>query len=460
MDLVEWRKQEAVIAAYQTPDGRPLVERLPSEWLASLTDLEALSLKYDPRAYLRPRQQAPDAGGDWIVWLMVPGRGWGKSHAAAAYFVGEVMRNPPDAPATFALLGPTEPEAWAGQWSMVEALTPPWVRFETRVSKKEIVFPDYGVRVMIRSAEDTEFRGPNLRLVWGEELVKWHDGARLWRNVRRSLRVRGDTPPRAVLTTTPPEELDWIIDLAADPATYVTRGRMRDNTALDPRAVEAEYRASAGTSEGERELDGACVFGVDGALFFLERREVVYEGERFVNPGLDATRLPGAPKCDEVVVAVDPSQSGKGDADPVGIVACGRFGGHLCALESLVGRMAPEVWASKAIGMADRWRAGRFIVEPTGSGSYPRSTLAAQMQIMRSTRRPVIESPARGSKADRAQPLALAAARERFHIVGKQKSLEHDMCRWYPGAKWSPNGLDALVHGCAALTSNWRMHVT
>lgn len=460
MDLAEWRKHETRIAAYQVPDGRPLVERVSPEWLSQLSGLEALALKYDRRAALRARQQAPDASGDWLVWFLLTGRGWGKSHAAAAWMIDEILSSSPAEPVNFALVGPTEPETWSGQWATIESMLPPWVRFAPRISKKEVLFPDHGVRVMIRSAEDAEFRGPNLRRLWGEEPTKWPNGERLWRNMRRSLRVRGATPPRAVLTTTPPEELDWLIDLAADPATHVTRGRMRDNTALDQRAVDAEYRASAGTSDGARELDGETVFGVDGALFFSEPREVVYDGERFVNPGLDGTRVPGAPRCDEIVVAVDPAQSGKGDADPVGIAAIGRAGGHLYVLESAVGRMAPEVWAAKAIDMAERQRAGRFVVEPTGSGAYPRSTLEAQRQILKAQRRPIIESPARGSKADRAHPLAGVAARGRLHLVGSQRELEHDLTHWYPGAKWSPNGLDALVHGCAVLTSNWRLHVT
>ena len=95
-------------------------------------------------------------------------------------------------------------------------------------------------------------------------------------------------------------------------------------------------------------------------------------------------------------------------------------------------------------------------MEPTGSGQYPRDTLNAHMQIQKVPRRPIVESKARGSKADRAQPLSLACRRGRLHMVGRHPDLERELITWYPGCKWSPNGLDALVHGASVLTNRWR----
>ena len=269
-------------------------------------------------------------------------------------------------------------------------------------------------------------------------------GDELWRNLRLALRVPGLTPPRAIVTTTPPREIDWLLALCTEPTTRVVRGTMRDNPALDSRAVEAAYAAMAGTIEGERELDGRVVLGSDGALFTIE--------------DLDRARVSQAPALSQIVVAVDPSQSNKRDADPTGIVCVGiAAGGDVYVLASSSEKMAPAAWATRAIEWAERYHAGRFIVEPTGSGGYPRATLDAQMRIAGVMMRPIVESPARGSKSDRAQPLSAACAGGRLHLVGsKHEALTRDLTQWHAGANWSPGALDSLVHGAAAVTNNWR----
>jgi phage terminase large subunit-like protein len=134
----------------------------------------------------------------------------------------------------------------------------------------------------------------------------------------------------------------------------------------------------------------------------------------------------------------------------VGIAA-----GHLYVLESCSEKLEPNAWAERAIEWASQYNAGRFVVEPTGSGGYPRATLQAQMRILGAMQRPIVESPARGSKADRASPLSAACAQGRLHLVGRHEQLERELTTWHPSAPWSPGGLDALVHGAALLTHNW-----
>ena len=249
------------------------------------------------------------------------------------------------------------------------------------------------------------------------------------------------TPPRAVVTTTPPRELDWVLRLCAEPTTRVVRGAMRDNPALDERAVNATYASMKGTIEGARELDGRVVLGVDGALFKID--------------DLEQFRVASAPRLAQIVVAIDPAQSAKKDADTVGIVAVGITRGHLYVLESCSERPIPPEWADRAIEWATWLHAGQFVVEPTGSGGYPRATLEAQMRISGARRIPIVESPGRGSKADRASPLSAACANGRLHLVGRHEALERELTTWHPGAHFSPGGLDALVHGAAILTNNW-----
>jgi phage terminase large subunit-like protein len=262
--------------------------------------------------------------------------------------------------------------------------------------------------------------------------------------MRLALRVKGETPPRAVFTTTPPREIDWLLELCAERSTRVIRGEMKDNPTLDERAVTSAYESMDGTVEGERELKGKVVIGVDGALFDAEV--------------LERDRVDEAPPLDAVVVAVDPAQSARKTADTVGLVAVGYARGHLYVLESYSEHMTPEEWSSRALTMADDHDAGKYVVEPTGGGENPKALLNQAMRLVEGAPRlPIVESKARQSKADRAGPLSGASSRGRLHLVGRNHAaLEREATTWYPGASFSPGAMDALVHGASVLTNNWR----
>jgi phage terminase large subunit-like protein len=318
---------------------------------------------------------------------------------------------------------------------------PPWVRYVRRKTGDTITFPDHGAELLLHSAEVSQYRGPNLRAAWLDEPIKYQRGEELWRNLRLALRVPGKTPPRAVITTTPPQQIDWILALATEATTRVVRGAMRDNPALDERAVEAAYAAEGGTVNGARELDGEVVIGVDGALFRLAE--------------IEAHRVHQAPPLESIVVAVDPAQSGRKYADEVGIAVCGIARGHIYVLASCSEKLEPVAWAERALAWAEHYRAGQLVVESTGSGSFPKATLEQQQIIRGGARRPVVESPARGAKGDRAMPLSAACATGRLHLVGRHPALERELTSWQPNASFSPGGLDAVVHAAAALTRNW-----
>jgi phage terminase large subunit-like protein len=440
LTLTEWREHERRINAAQPREGLPLLDLLAPEFISALTSAEALALKYEPAAYLRPPQRVDDTASDWLTHVFLTGRGWGKSLGCAAWIIGRVLaRDRGD----YVLIAPTLKDAWSIQWRTIRELLPPWVRVTERVARGQVVLPDHGVTLHIHSAENVEYRGANLRGAWCEEPIVWSRGAELWANLGRALRVAGSTPPRVVVATTPPRELTWILDVCAEPTTRVVRGRMRDNPTLDPRRVELEYARARGTADARRELDGEVVVGVDGALFSAD--------------DLERDRVDEAPPLDAVVVAVDPAQSARKDADTVGVVAAGFARGHLYVLESCSEHLDAAAWATRAINWADDHEAGKYVVEPTGAGGYPRATLEMQQRIMGAQMRPIVESKARGSKADRAAPLSAASAAGRLHLVGHgHAALERELTTWHPGAGWSPGALDALVHAAAVLTHNGR----
>jgi phage terminase large subunit-like protein len=439
LTLTQWRAHEARIDAAQVRDGLPLLDLLDPATVDKLTSAEALALKHEPSAFLRPPQMVDDADPSWLTWVFMTGRGWGKSLACAAWLLGRILvRDAGD----YVLIAPTIADVWDIQWRTLRELLPPWVRYVERVQRGQIYFPDHGILLKVHPAKVVEYRGANLRGAWCEEPIVWARGATLWDNLSRSLRVArpGQTPPRVVVATTPPTELTWLLDVCAEPTTRVVRGRMRDNPALPDARVDYEYRRKgAGSADVRRELDGEVVIGVEGALFNAE--------------DLERYRVDAAPELDAVVIAVDPAQSARKTADTVGIVAVGLAGGHLYVLESASEQMTPEGWSSRAIAMADEHAAGRYVVEPTGAGEAPRALLNQAMQLTPGAPRlPIVESKARMSKADRAGPLAGACSRGRVHLVGRRHTaLERELTTWHPGAGWSPGGMDALVHGAAVL---------
>jgi phage terminase large subunit-like protein len=427
VQLSEWLEVERHVDRSQVYDEPALIDRLPRSFVEGLGELEALELSHDPSAYLRARQ-LPPADREWLTWAIVTGRSWGKSFAAAAWVASQLVNDPGD----YLLCAPSLQLVEDLQWSVIEPLIHPSIRVVPRLAHQQILFPDLGSRLFFHSAEVTHARGKNLRGAWLEEVIAWPGGGRaLWKNLRRALRAPGETPARAVITTTPPFTLDhWLIDVIADPTTRTTRGTARDNPHVDRRNIESWY--SEDTIESRRENDGAFIFGVDGALFKLET--------------IETSRLDAPPALAQVVVSLDPTQSNKADADTVGLVAMGIARGHAYVLESTSERMSPEQWATRAIDMAQRHRASAYLVEPTGSGFLPETILKQQFKILNRGQRPIIASKAQGPKVARAQPLAALAAAGRMHVIGHQEALERELTTWHPGATFSPGALDAAAH--------------
>ena len=444
VDVAAFNRWDAASWETSPSPGLPLLDRLDPEWLATIDPVEALSLRYDSRAYLRP-DQLPPADEDWLYWLLIGARGTGKSRTAASWCVDRILENRGGAAQEGILINETDELVWKQQWAaMIDpSFFPPWLRYNTFESKQIIQFPDHNTIVHVHSSQKRQLRGFNLRFAWCDELTKWpaHGGELLF-NLQNSLRVPGELPPRAVLTTNPPQQLDWIIELAMRADTRTYRSRMRDNPMLDRRVVDAQYRAAEGTVKGRRELDGEIIVGGDGALFRAD--------------DLEQHRVTMPPDGCRVVVAVDPAQSGKRDADEVGVVVVAERARHIYVLASTIAQMTPERWSACALDYAERYGAMRIVVEPTGSGDYPRHTLSTAMQLRGDRRVPIVESPARGAKELRAGPVSTMCGQGRLHMVGRQAVIEGEMTMWDPMvSRRSPGGIDALAHGVAWLTGGF-----
>jgi phage terminase large subunit-like protein len=422
-----------------------LPEPEKQRFLRKLPNTEARALVHTWYAWAHPGQIAPP--GDWRVWLIRAGRGFGKTRAGAEW-VSAVARAMPDA--RIALVGASIEDA---QRVMIEgksgliAVAHAGEEVEWRSSSGEVRFAS-GVCAWLYSAAAPEaLRGPEHHIAWCNELGKWRYGDAAWDNLIMGLRL-GDRP-RALVTTTPrPNKL--MRRVMALPDLVETLGKTRDNPHLPDSfvaAMEAEY---GGTRLGRQELDGELIDDVPGALW--------------TRAMIEACRVDVVPPLVRIVVGVDPpagTLSGEG-GDACGIVAVGIAGaftpaeriGYVLEDASVAG-LSPEGWARAVAACAARWGADRVVAEANNGGRMVESVLRAADAGL-----PVTRVHASSGKVARAEPVATLYEAGRVKHAGRFPLLEDELCGLAAGGGYqgadrspgqSPDRADALVWALSEL---------
>jgi len=393
--------------------------------LNELTDREAAALLFDWPFWARPDQLAPD--GAWRVWLILAGRGFGKTRAGAEWVraLAETGRG-----RRIALVGETAADARdvmiEGESGLL-ACCPPWARPRYEPSKRRVSWPNGAVATAFSADDPEQLRGPQFDAAWADEIAKWRYEA-AWDNLMLALRLGAD--PRCVATTTPKPRA-WLVRLAADPATAVTRGATRANAAnLAPGFLERILARYAGTRLARQEIDGEFLAEAPGTLW--------------PRALLEAARADPAavPELARIVVAVDPAVTAGPDSDETGIVVAGVDGaGRFWVLEDRSGRMSPDLWARRAAKALRRHRADAVVCEVNQGGDLVAATLrtvdpALPVRAVRATR----------GKYRRAEPVAALYEQGRVRHAGAFPELEDQMAGFTgaPGDA-SPDRLDALV---------------
>jgi len=374
--------------------------------------------------------------GDWRVWLIRAGRGFGKTRAGAEW-TSHMARDNPNA--RIALVGATIEDV---RRVMVEgaagllAVARDGERIEWRKQAGELLFPS-GARAFVYSAEAPDkLRGPEHSFAWCDELAKWRSapGEVAWDNLLMGLRLGDD--PRVVVTTTP-RPVKLMRRVMAMPGCHETRGRTRDNPHLPRSFVEAMTADYAGTRLGRQELDGELIDDVAGALWtraLIERR-----------------RVRKAPELARVVVGVDPSASVGGDACGIVAVALGRDGNAYVIEDASIAGASPEGWAQAVAACAARHRAERVVAEKNQGGAMVASVLRAADAGL-----PLTLVHASRGKSARAEPVALLYEAGKAWHAGAWPALEDELCGLqagggYEGPGRSPDRADALVWAMSAL---------
>ncbi|HBM91316.1 MAG TPA: ATP-binding protein, partial [Rhodospirillaceae bacterium] len=405
--------------------------RLPRPNLAALI-ARAKWIKTARSAQLTPK-------GKWNIWLILAGRGWGKTRTGAEDIAAYVLWRPC---VRVGVIAPTFADARdvciEGESGLLHILPPSCVKAWHRSTGDLSLYN--GSRIKLYSADQPErLRGPQHHRVWCDELGAWPSrGAfdQMW----FGLRLGND--PRVVITTTPRNtQLVREIVARAGADVYLTRGRTVDNKAHLATCVLDQLKARyAGTRLGRQELDAELLEDTEGSLW---TRELI-----------DASRVRTAPEMCRIVVAVDPALSYNENSDETGIVAAGLASdGLIYVLDDWSCKASPEIWARRAVQLYEEREACMIVAEVNAGG-------ALVERLLRQVDKNIFFKPLRAirGKIERAMPVAALYEQGRVRHVGAMVKLEDQMSCFSPlyiGGK-SPDRVDALVWAITELSDTIR----
>jgi phage terminase large subunit-like protein len=379
-------------------------------------------------------------GGDWRTWVIMGGRGAGKTRAGAEWVRAQVEGARPldeGRSKRLALVGETIDqvrEVMIFGESGILACSPPDRRPEWQATRKRLVWPN-GAVAQAFSAHDPEgLRGPQFDGAWVDELAKWKKARETWDMLQFGLRLGDD--PRVCVTTTP-RNVGVLKDILASDSTVVTSAPTEANAAYLAEGFLEEVRARyAGTRLGRQELDGVLVDTAEDALWTPAM--------------LEAGRVKAAPDLDRIVVAVDPPVTGHAGSDDCGIVVVGAvtrgpvqdWRAYVLA-DASVRAASPASWAKAAIRAMEQWGAERLVAEVNQGGDLVEQVIRQVDPLV-----PFRSVHASRGKVARAEPVAALYEQGRVHHLRGLSALEDQMCaitaRGYEG-KGSPDRVDALV---------------
>ena len=419
---------------------------MQTAFLDSLSPGEILALPYLFEFWALDHQLPPE--GDWRTWVVLGGRGAGKTRAGAEWVRAQVEGSRPTDPGAcsrVALVGETIDQVrdvMVFGESGILACSPPDRRPEWQATRKRLIWPN-GATAQVFSAHDPEaLRGPQFDAAWVDELAKWKRARATWDMLQFGLRL--GQRPRVCVTTTP-RNVGVLKELLSRDSTVTTQAPTEANRAYLAESFLDEVRARyAGTRLGRQELDGVLVDEAEDALW----RSATLESARRAPPaGADE-----ADGMDRIVVAVDPPVSGHAGSDACGIVVAGaRTRGPVqdwraWVLEDASLRGAsPAEWAGRAVDAMERWGAARLVAEVNQGGNLVEEVIRQVAPLA-----PVGKVHARQGKVARAEPVAALYDQGRvFHAAGADlAALEDQMCamttRGFEG-RGSPDRVDALV---------------
>ena len=386
-----------------------------------ITDPELEKLLYDWRFWARPKQLTPE--GDWYVWVILAGRGFGKTRTGSE----QIRAWQEQGYGRFALVGQTPAEVrdvMVEGESGILAISPADNKPKYEPSKRKLTWPN-GATATAYSAENPELlRGPQHDKAWADELAKYKYPQDTWDNLM--LGLRGGDNPQVIVTTTP-KPIKTLKEIIADKKTVITKGNTYENRAnLADLFIDQIISKYEGTRLGRQELYAEMLDDNPDALW--QRSDI------------EKNRVNKHPDLVRIVVAVDPQAKNEEHSAETGIVVAGKdAAGQGYVLDDISIKASPEVWARNAVTGYYKHSADRIVGEVNNGGDMVGYTIKTiDLNV------PFKQVHASRGKQLRAEPISALYEQGKVHHVGMFSELEDQMCEWVPGDK-SPDRLDALV---------------
>lgn len=399
--------------------------------IAALGDARAYEILHDWEFFARDEQLIPV--GDWTFWLILAGRGWGKTRTGA-----ETVREWARTNKFVNLIGATTDDARdimiEGE-SGILACCPKDERPEYKKNDRKLIWPNGCVSLVFTADEPERLRGKQHDKLWCDEMASWRY-PEAWDQAKFGLRL--GSRPQAVITTTP-RPTKTVRELVSDPHTHVTRGSTYDNKDNLAGSFFSEIiKKYEGTRMGRQELNAEILEDTPGALW---RRS-----------NIDEHRIPRGdePTFARIVIAVDPAVSTEEHSDETGIIVAGQYSEHdgtprACVLDDSSGIYTPDEWSRMVSALHARYEADCIVAEANQGGDMVehviRSVLPnAKINLVKATR----------GKVTRAEPASALYEQGRVSHVGRLDVLEDQMVAFTSDFDrklqgYSPDRVDALV---------------
>jgi predicted phage terminase large subunit-like protein len=387
-------------------------------------------------AVARPNQLRPP-GDWWQIWLLLAGRGFGKTRTLAEWVCEQAASGQASRIALVAATAADARDVLVEGESGILAVAPPWCRPIYEPSKRRLTWPNGVIATTFSAEEPDRLRGPQHDAAVCDELASWSH-PETWDMLQFGLRL--GRKPRCLIATTPrPTKLLRELLAREGHDVVVTRGSSYDNKAnLAPAFFAQIVKKYEGTRLGRQELNAELLEDTPGALW---------------SQGLiDGTRISAAPELTRIVVAIDPAATSGEDADETGVVVVGQDkDGQGYVLADCSGRYTPIEWARIAISAYRTHHADRIVAERNNGGDMVEATLRMVDQNV-----PVTTVWASRGKVTRAEPISALYEQGRMHHVGTFPQLEDQLTNFTSdfdreAAGYSPDRLDAMVWAATEL---------
>lgn len=420
------------------------IAKLPPEkreevW-KSLTQEQAQEIFYNWRFWARPKQIPPE--GDWYVWFLNAGRGFGKTRTGAEWIIERakehpgrwmalIARNPADA-RDYMIEGP----------GGILTHSPPWFYPKYEPTNRRILWPNGSYATIYSGEEPDQLRGFSGDTAWLDELAKWKQPQYSWDQLQFGMREVSSDRPRILITTTP-RPLQFLRDIIQKDSTIVVSGSSYENRSnLDKRWFDETIVEYEGSRFGRQEIHAEILSDVPGALW--------------KRSNLDDNRVKQPPEMERIVVGVDPAISDTENSAETGIIVCGVSKNEDGITEGFTlddwsMKGTPEEWARKAVGAYHKWEADRIIAEQNQGGLMVQTVIrTADPNI------PVKLVTATRGKYIRAEPISALYEQNRVHHLLGLDVLEDQMVECTQESlqdrrTFSPDRVDALVWALSEL---------